>query len=83
MRSIGLRELRQNASEYVRRAEAGETIAITVSGREVAQLTPSPRQVWRSMKELPDALRHPLDDPDWEADMDAIDQTIYDPWERG
>ncbi|MBA2263920.1 MAG: type II toxin-antitoxin system prevent-host-death family antitoxin, partial [Chloroflexi bacterium] len=32
MRRIGIRELRQNASEYVRAAEAGETIEVTDRG---------------------------------------------------
>lgn len=40
MRRIGIRELRQNASEYVRAAEAGETIEVTDRGRPVARLTP-------------------------------------------
>jgi prevent-host-death family protein len=42
MARIGIRELRQNASEYVRRAEKGETIEVTDRGRPVAQLTPLP-----------------------------------------
>jgi len=40
MRRIGIRELRQNASEYVRAAEAGETIEVTDRGRPVARLAP-------------------------------------------
>lgn len=40
---IGIRELRQNASEYVRRAEKGETIEVTDRGRPVAHLTPLPQ----------------------------------------
>lgn len=43
MARIGIRELRQNASEYVRRAEKGETIEVTNRGRVVAQLNPLPR----------------------------------------
>lgn len=43
MRRIGIRELRQNASEYVRAAEAGETIEVTDRGRRVARLGPVPR----------------------------------------
>jgi len=42
MKRIGIRELRQNASEYVRRAEAGETIEVTDRGRPVARLAPLP-----------------------------------------
>ncbi len=40
MTSIGLRELRQNASHWVDLAAAGETIEITNRGRPVAQLGP-------------------------------------------
>jgi len=43
MERIGIRELRQNASEYVRRAQAGETIEVTDRGRPVARLAPLPR----------------------------------------
>ncbi|WP_204868779.1 MULTISPECIES: type II toxin-antitoxin system Phd/YefM family antitoxin [Nocardiaceae] len=32
MDTVGSRELRQHASDYVERAEAGETLLITVSG---------------------------------------------------
>jgi prevent-host-death family protein len=35
---VGLRELRQPASELVRRVEAGEEITITVAGRPSARL---------------------------------------------
>jgi prevent-host-death family protein len=42
--SIGIRELRQNASRYLRLVEErGEPIEITDRGRPVALLTPVPR----------------------------------------
>ena len=37
---MGIRELRQDASSWVRRAAAGETIEVTDRGRPVAQLGP-------------------------------------------
>jgi prevent-host-death family protein len=40
MASVGVRELRQRASELLRRVAAGETIEITDRGRPVARLTP-------------------------------------------
>lgn len=43
MERVGIRELRQNASEYVRRAEAGEIIEVTDRGRPVARLSPLPK----------------------------------------
>jgi prevent-host-death family protein len=42
MRSVGVRELRQRASELLRRVEAGETIEVTDRGRPVAVLAPLP-----------------------------------------
>jgi prevent-host-death family protein len=42
MASTGIRELRQRASELLRRVEAGETIEITDRGRPVAVLAPLP-----------------------------------------
>ena len=43
MRSIGIRELRQEASRYLRAVEAGETIQVTDRGRPVALLSPITR----------------------------------------
>jgi prevent-host-death family protein len=42
MISVGVRELRQRASELLRRVERGEVIEITDRGRPVAQLGPLP-----------------------------------------
>ena len=42
MTRIGIRELRQRASDYLRRVEAGETIEVTDRGRPIALLTPIP-----------------------------------------
>lgn len=41
MDSVGVRELRQNLSVYLRKVKAGESFAVTERGREVARLTPS------------------------------------------
>jgi len=43
MRSIGIRELRQQASRHLRDVERGETIEVTDRGRPVALLVPVPR----------------------------------------
>jgi len=40
MKSIGVRELRQRASEYLRHVETGRTLEITARGRPVALLVP-------------------------------------------
>jgi len=42
MGTVGIRELRQRASELLRRVEAGETIEVTDHGRPVAVLAPLP-----------------------------------------
>jgi len=42
MASAGVRELRQRASELLRRVASGETIEITDRGRPVALLSPLP-----------------------------------------
>jgi prevent-host-death family protein len=42
MASVGIRELRQRASELIRRVEDGESIEITDRGRPVAVLSPLP-----------------------------------------
>jgi prevent-host-death family protein len=40
MERIGIRELRQNASVWLRRVEAGESFEVTDRGRPVARLVP-------------------------------------------
>jgi prevent-host-death family protein len=40
---VGVRELRQNLSVYLRRVDAGETLEVTERGRSVALLVPLPR----------------------------------------
>jgi prevent-host-death family protein len=42
MTQVGVRELRQRASELLRRVEAGETFEVTDRGRPVAVLSPLP-----------------------------------------
>jgi len=80
--TVGLRELRQDASGIVRRVEDGEQIEITVAGRRAALLTPlpaSPRR-WNSWSDVADVFAPPADS-DWQADRDLIDQSLTNPWE--
>lgn len=44
MERVGVRELRQRASEILRRVEAGESFEITDRGRPVAMLVKIPRR---------------------------------------
>jgi prevent-host-death family protein len=43
MERVGIRELRQNLSVYLRRVEEGERFEVTDRGRPVAVLGPRPR----------------------------------------
>lgn len=49
MESIGVRELRQNASRYLSRVAAGELIEITERGRPVARLVPITDDLWQDL----------------------------------
>ena len=44
MKRIGIRELRQQASKYLRHVQRGETIEVTDRGRPVARLVPVPAE---------------------------------------
>lgn len=79
MKRVGLRELRQEASELVREVEAGEEIMITVSGRPSARLVPIHPTQWRTWDEIADLFRGP-GDPAWEQDRDLVDHEPRDPW---
>ena len=78
---VGLREMRQNASELVRRAEAGERLTVTVAGRAAAVLGPVSQRAWRQWEEISDLFGGPAIDADWESDRDLLDQAPHDPWE--
>jgi prevent-host-death family protein len=43
--SVGIRELRQHLSVYLRRVEQGETLEVTERGRPVAVLGPLPEKL--------------------------------------
>jgi len=81
MTTTGLRELRQQASELVRKAEAGETITVTVSGREVAELGPVHRNRWRSGTDIAGVFSGPADEH-WAEDRDTLDGALLDPFSR-
>lgn len=79
MAEVGLREMRQNASELVRRAGAGEQVTITVAGRPAAVLGPVSPRAWRRWDDLADLFTGPAD-PDWASDRELLDQSPADPW---
>lgn len=78
--TVGLRELRQQASELVRRAQAGEEVTVTVAGRPSARLVPAASRTWRRWDDIAELFNGP-EDPAWKKDRDRIDQELRDPWE--
>jgi prevent-host-death family protein len=86
---VGVRQLRQNLSVYLRRVVGGETLEVTDRGRPVALLTPLPehadpisrlvaegRIIRRTTRDLAD-LAQPLEFPD--ADISsALDEQRED-----
>ncbi|WFE38151.1 type II toxin-antitoxin system prevent-host-death family antitoxin [Micromonospora sp. WMMD998] len=81
MHEIGLREMRQNASDLVRRAQAGERVTITVAGRPAAVLGPVSPRTWRAWDDLAGLFDQPTD-PGWAEDRGLIDGTVVDPWDQ-
>lgn len=81
MTEVGLREVRQNASDLVRRAQAGERVTITVSGRPAALLGPVDVQSWVSWASVADVFAGP-GDPDWATDRELLNEELRDPYER-
>lgn len=71
--------MRQNASELVRRAEAGEHVVITVAGRPAAMLGPVSERSWQRWDGIADIFARPAD-TEWARDRDLVDQSIEDPW---
>jgi prevent-host-death family protein len=76
---VGLRELRQQASDLVRRVEAGESFTVTVSGRPAARLVPAERHAWRTFSDIAHLFAGPAD-PTWREDVERLDQAPRDPW---
>ena len=79
MAVVGLRELRQNASDLVRRVEEGEEITITVAGRPAARLVSAVPRTWRRWVDVTELFAGPVD-PAWDTDVEAIVHEVRDPW---
>jgi prevent-host-death family protein len=83
--TIPQRELRNNVSEILRRAEQGERFTITVAGRPVAELGPAAREPrGTSVAELWRLLRENPADPAWAEDLRRMREedraNARDPW---
>jgi hypothetical protein len=80
--TIGVRELRQNASEILREVEAGEPATVTVAGRPVAQIVPLRADSWASWERIGSIYESPTD-AEWDADRRGFGAAgLSDPWER-
>ena len=81
-RTIPQRELRNNISSILRRAQSGETFTVTVRGRPVARVVP-PGDGEPSVEVDRVTLRRILAGPvdaDLAADLDAAEAPVDDPW---
>jgi prevent-host-death family protein len=79
MTTIPQKELRNKVGEVLRRAEAGEEITITVSGRPVAQLGPALTRRWVPASQLGELWASPAD-PTLEQDLERLGGELTDPW---
>ena len=79
MSNITQKELRNNIGEVLRRAEAGETLTVTVAGRPVAELGPVHRRSWVSGAALASVWR--TDTPrELAADLERLSASVVDPF---
>jgi prevent-host-death family protein len=76
--TIPQEELRNQVSEVLRRVQAGETVTITVAGREVAELTPIRKRRWVNGPAL-DRVWHGPTPRGLEDDLALIDGSVLDP----
>lgn len=81
MTTVGVRELRQRASELLRLVERGETIEITDRGRAVALLGPIPTSPFERLRAAGDVvaatgsiddLPEPIEPPDGTEPLTAV-----------
>ena len=83
MDTIGLRELRQDASAFVRRVQDGESFTVTVQGRPAARLVPvrstTERRRWVTYDDVADILTTPL--AGMAEDLASVDHSLRDPFE--
>ena len=88
MSEVSVRELRNDVSEVLRRAEAGEVVVVTVRGRPVAQLGPLNRRP-RSLplRYLEGILENARADPGLRDELRRLDPDTTDdldlPWDKG
>ena len=79
MATIPQKELRNHIGEVLRRAERGEEITVTVSGRPVAQLGPLRTRQWVDDAILAELAELPADSTLLE-DIERFGGELRDPW---
>ena len=80
--TVGVRELRQNASEILREVEAGEPATVTVAGRPVAQIIPIRQEQWTTWERIRQVFDSPTDNG-WDDERRAFGAPeLDDPWLR-
>jgi prevent-host-death family protein len=78
--AIGLRELRQHASDIIRRVEAGDSVTVTVSGRPTARIVPVGRGNWRRWEDIAGLFKGDRAAEGWSDERDLLDDAVTDPW---
>jgi len=82
MSTVGVRELRQNASEILREVEGGQPATVTVAGRAVALIVPLRANQWTTWERI----RHVFDSPTdvgWDSERREFGLPGFaDPWTR-
>jgi len=76
---IAQKELRNHVGEVLRRAEAGETLTVTVAGRPVAELGPAHRRRWVSGAALAGIWRGKAP-RGLDADLERLPAGVVDPF---
>ena len=79
MATIPQKELRNQVSEVLRRVEAGETLTVTVAGREVAELSPVRKHRWVSGSTLARVWQGPVPEG-FEDDLARMGASVVDPY---
>ena len=82
MSTIGVRELRQKASEILREVEAGEAATVTVAGRPVARIVPIRAEQWTTWERIRQVFDTPTDRT-WDDERRTFGASgLEDPWSR-
>lgn len=86
--SLSVRDLRNDVSEVLRRAEAGERFVVTVRGRPVAELGPmSRRPRFMPVAQMEEILKTARADPGLRDELRELTPDTTDdldlPWDEG